>query len=90
MLNTLIQTIANLGFDSQAITDAFNGVINTIRNGDISSVQGISDVFTGVLASLAGVTAGDISAVISSLTSSIVAILSDDATGSVLSIITGA
>ena len=90
MLNTLIQTIANLGFDSQAITDAFNGVINTIRNGDISSVQGISDVFTGVLASLTGVTAGDISAVISSLTSSIVAILSDDATGSVLSIITGA
>ncbi len=90
MLNTLIQTISNLGFDSQAITDAFNGVINTIRNGDVSSVQGISDVFTGVLASLAGVTAGDISAVISSLTSSIVAILSDDATGSVLSIITGA
>lgn len=90
MLNTLIQTIANLGFDANAITEAFNGVIETIRNGDMSSIQGISDIFTGIIAALTGATAGDISAIISSLVSSVIAILSDDATGSVLSIITGA
>ena len=90
MLNTLIQTIANLGFDSQAITDAFNSVIETLRNGDMSSVRGVSDVFTGIIAALTGTTAGDINAMISSLTDSVIAILSDDATSSVLSIITGA
>ncbi len=90
MLNTLIQTIANLGFDAEAITNAFNGVIETIRNGDMSSMQGFSDVFTGIIAALTGATAGDISAITSSLVSSVIAILSDDATSSVLSMITGA
>ena len=90
MLNTLIQTIANLGFDANAITVAFNNVIETIRNGDMSSMKGISDVFTGIIAALTGATAADISAILSSLINSVVAILSDDATSSVLSTITGA
>ncbi len=90
MLNALIQTIANLGFDSAAITEAFNKVIQTIQNGDMSSLAGIMDVFTGIVAALTGASAADISAIISSLVSSVVAILSDDTTNSVLSTITGA
>ncbi len=90
MLNTLIQTIANLGFDSTAITEAFNRVIATINAGDTSSLAGIMDIFTGIVASLTGASAADISAIISSLVTSIVSILSDDATSSVLSTITGA
>lgn len=90
MINTLIQTIANLGFDASAITEAFNKVIETIQAGDTSSLAGIMDVFTGIVAALTGASAADIGAIISSLVSSIVAILSDDATSSVLSTITGA
>ncbi len=90
MLNALIQTIANLGFDSTAITEAFNKVIETIQNGDMSSLAGLMDVVTGVVAALTGASSADISAIISSLVSSVVAILSDDTTNSVLSAITGA
>lgn len=90
MLNTLIQTIANLGFDSDAITAAFVKAIETIKMGDLSSLSGVSDVFTGILSAFTGASAADISAIISSLVSSVVAILSDDATSSVLSTITGA
>lgn len=90
MLNTLIQTIANLGFDASAITEAFNKVIETIQNGDTSSLAGIMDVFTGIVAALTGASAADIAAIITSLVSSVMEILSDDATSSVLSTITGA
>ena len=90
MLNTLIQTIANLGFDATAITAALTKVIETIQNGDTSSLAGFSDMFTGVLSALTGVGAADISAVITSLVSSVIEILSSDTTSSVLSTITGA
>lgn len=90
MLNTLIQTIANLGFDENAITAAFNRVIVTIQQGDVSSLSGIMDIFTGVLSGFTGLDAADISAVVSSLVSSVVAILSDESTSSILSTITGA
>lgn len=90
MLNTLIQTIANLGFDSTAITEAFNRVIETIKMGDTSSIAGIMDVFTGVVAAVTGASAADISAIVTSLIESVVTILSDDATNSILSVITGA
>lgn len=90
MLNTLIQTIANLGFDAEAITEAFNRVMETIQMGDISSLAGIADIFTGILSAFTGISAADMSAILTSLVSSVVAILSDDATSSVLSTITGA
>lgn len=90
MLNTLIQTIANLGFDANAITEAFNKVIATIQNGDTSSISGLMDIFTGIVASLTGASAADISAIISSLVSSVVEILSDDSVGNIMSTITGA
>lgn len=90
MLNTLIQTIANLGFDAEAITEAFNRVIETIQMGDTSSLAGIADIFTGILSAFTGVSTADVSAILTSLVSSVVAILSDDATSSVISTITGA
>ncbi len=90
MLNTLIQTIANLGFDESAITSAFNRVISAIQQGDTSSLSGIMDIFTGVVSGFTGLEAADISAVISSLVSGVVAILSDDSTNSIISTITGA
>ena len=90
MLNTLIQTIANLGFDADAITVAFNNVLAAIRNGDTSSLQGIGGIFTSIVSALTGASTADINAVLSSLVTSVVAILSDDTTSSVLSTITGA
>ena len=90
MINTLIQTAANLGFDSEAISAAFNKVLETIRNGDTSSLQGISEMMTGIVSALTGASAADINAVLTSLITSVVAILSDDSTSSVLSTITGA
>ena len=90
MLDTLIQTIADLGFDSSYISDAFNNVLETIQMGDTSSLSGIMDIFTGIVAALTGISVADISAIISSLVSSVVAILSDDSVNSILSTITGA
>lgn len=90
MLNTLIQTVANLGFDANAITEAFNRVIAAIQNGDTSSLSGVMDIFTGVISGFTGLDAADIGAIINSLVSSVVSILSDDTTSSLLSTITGA
>ncbi len=90
MLKTLIQTIANFGFDANAITTAFNNAIAVIENGDTGSIGGIMDMFTGVLAAFTGASTGDISAVVNSLITSVVALLSDDSTSSMLSTITGA
>ena len=90
MLQTLIQTIANLGFDSQAVEATFNEIIATIQTGDMSSLEGIGNVLSGILSIFTGINAGDISVVISSLVSSVVELLSNDATSSVLTTITGA
>ena len=37
MLQALLQTLANLGFDSQAINESFNNIMTTIRSGDPGS-----------------------------------------------------
>ena len=90
MLQTLIQTIANLGFDAQAVEATFNEIIATVQAGDMSSLAGIGNVLSGILSIFTGINAGDISVVISSLVSSVVELLSNDATSSVLTTITGA
>lgn len=90
MLSALIQTIANLGFDSQAVTDTFNQIIATIQNGDTTSLEGLTGILSGILSVFTGVGAADISAVISSLVSSVVEVLSSDTTSSLLSTMTGA
>ena len=90
MLQTLIQTIANLGFDAHAVEATFNEIIATIQTGDMSSLEGIGNVLSGILSIFTGINATDISVVISSLVSSVVELLSNEATSSVLSTITGA
>ncbi len=90
MLQTLIQTIANLGFDAQAVEATFNEIIATIQTGDMSTLEGVGNVLSGILSIFTGINAGDISVVISSLVSSVVELLSNDATSSLLTTITGA
>lgn len=90
MLSALLQTIANLGFDASAVSNAFNAIIATVQNGDVSSLEGLSGIFTGILSVITGLSAADISTVISSLVSSVIEVLSNDAASSVLSTITGA
>ncbi len=90
MLQTLIQTIANLGFDAQAVEATFNEIIATIQTGDMTSLEGVGNVLSGLLSIFTGINASDISVVISSLVSSVVELLSNDATSSFLTTITGA
>ncbi len=90
MLSALLQTIANLGFDASAISNAFNAIISTVQAGDTSSLSGIAGIFTGILSVVTGLSAADITTVISSLISSVVEMLSNDSAASVLSTITGA
>lgn len=90
MLSALLQTIANLGFDASAISNAFNAIIATVQTGDASSLEGLTGIFTGILSVITGLSAADISTVITSLVSSVIEVLSNDAASSVLSTITGA
>lgn len=90
MLSALLQTIANLGFDASAITNAFNSIIATVQAGDTGSLEGLNGIFTGILSVITGLSAADITTVISSLISSVIEVLSNDAASSVLSTITGA
>ena len=77
MLNALIQTVANLGFDSSAITKALINVFETIQSGDLSSLQGVADLFTGLISAVTGISAGDIGALLPALLDAITAMLSD-------------
>ena len=77
MLNALIQTVANLGFDASAITKALINVFETIQNGDLSSMQGIGDLFSGLISAVTGISSGDISALFPALLDAITAMLSD-------------
>ena len=90
MLSALLQTIANLGFDASAISNAFNAIISTVQSGDMSSLNGIAGVFTGILSVVTGLSSAHITTVITSLVSSVIEMLSNDSAASVLSTITGA
>jgi len=90
MLQALLQTLANLGFDSQAVNNSFNEVINTIRNGDTGSLDGVFGIFKGVLSVVTGVDAADVGMIITSLITSVIEVLSNVGGSGVLSTITGA
>lgn len=90
MLSALLQTIANLGFDASAISSAFNAIVATVQGGDMTSLDGLTGIFTGILSVITGLSAADITTVITSLVSSVIELLSNDAASSVLSTITGA
>lgn len=90
MLSALIQTIANLGFDAAAVNAAFQSAMDSIENGDRSSLSGLVGIFKGVVAAITGADAADISLVLNSLATSIIQLLSNPNSTSVLSTITGA
>ena len=90
MIQALLQTIANLGIDAEAINKAFNSIINTIKTGDLSSIEGLMGVFRGVISAITGTSATDISMVSTALVTSVLEVLSSAGTSGVLSNITGA
>ena len=90
MLQALLQTIANLGFDSEAVNDSFNNILNTIKSGDTSSIDGLMGIFRGVISAVTGVPTADVSMVATALVTSVLEVLSNAGTSSVLTTITGA
>ena len=76
MLSALLQTIANLGFYASAITDAFNAVLGTISQGDVSTLGGLGGIFSGIISVFTGIDASDVSAVITTLVESVTQMLS--------------
>lgn len=90
MLNALLQTIANLGFDASAINNAFNQALTAIRGGDVSSLSGLGSIFTGIISAFTGASISDVSTVLSTLVASVIEILGNDTTSAILSNITGA
>ncbi|MCH5197643.1 MAG: hypothetical protein J1E34_01945 [Oscillospiraceae bacterium] len=90
MLQALLQTLANLGFDAQSVNNSFNEVLNTIRGGDTSSLEGIFGVFNNVISVVTGVDSADVSMIIASLVTSIIEVFSNVGGSGILSTITGA
>ena len=90
MLNALLQTIANLGLDASAVNAAFNQALAAIRGGDTTSLAGLGNIFTGVISAFTGASAADISAVLSTLITSVIEMLGNSTTSAFLSNITGA
>ena len=90
MLAALLQTIANLGFDAQSVSQAFNSIMEAVQTGDTGSLEGLVGIFKGILAAVTGANTADISLILSSLATSVVELLSDPNSSAVLSTITGA
>ncbi len=90
MLQALLQTIANLGFDAQAVNNSFNNVMNAINTGDTSSLGGIMGIFQGMISAVTGVNANDVSLIAASVLNSVMEMLSNAGNSGVLSTITGA
>ncbi len=90
MLSALLQTIANLGFDAQAVNNAFQSIMDSIQTGDKSSLTGLVGIFKGILAAITGADAADISLILNSLATSVIGLLSNPNSTSVLTTITGA
>ena len=90
MLQALLQTLANLGFDSQAINESFNNIMNTIRSGDPGSLSGIAGMFKGLVSAFTGVDPAQLSLIANSVLTSVLELLSNAGTSGVLSTIAGA
>ena len=90
MLQALLQTLANLGFDSQAINDAFNNVINTVKSGDGTSVSGLLGMFKGMLSAFTGIDAGEANVITNTLVASVMELLTNAGASAVFTTITGA
>lgn len=90
MLQALLQTLANLGFSISNLNESFNIAIETIKNGDRSSLDGLTGIFTGFVSSFTGLSDTDVAAILSSLLTSIFEMLTNGDSVSLISSITGA
>ena len=90
MLQALLQTIANLGFDAETVNSAFNNILTTIRSGDTSSLSGVMGIFRGLVSVLTGADAADVSLIANSLVTGVMEVLSSASATTVFSTITGA
>ena len=84
MLNALIQTAANLGFDSTGISNALSNVLAAIQNGDLSSLQGVLDLFSGVVSAITGIGAEEISVIIPALLEGIIELIATETGGAII------
>ncbi|MBQ6419458.1 MAG: hypothetical protein IJK02_00130 [Clostridia bacterium] len=90
MLDALLQTIANLGFDAQSINQAFNGILAALRSGDLNILDGLSGFFRGFFSMFGGADGQSVSLIIVSLVNSIAEVLANANASSVFSTIIGA
>ncbi len=90
MLQALLQTLANLGFDAQAVSQAFNNVMSSVKSGDATSVNGLLGMFKGVLSAFTGMDASEVNVITNTLAASVMEMLSNAGASTVLSTITGA
>ncbi len=90
MLQALLQTIANLGFDSEAINNSFNGIMSAVNGGDTGSLGGLINIFKGIVSAVTGADTGEVSLIASSIITSVLDMLSNAGTSGVLTTITGA
>ena len=90
MLSALLQTVANLGLDGSVINAAFNAVLEAVRGGDLSSVEGAGGLLSGLFSLVNGVTAGEAGSLAAALLIGVLRMLQSVGASSVFSVITGA
>lgn len=90
MFRALLQSMANFGFDLENITAVYNELLATIRGGDFTSLRGVADFFSGVVAAVTGVSDMDVANLFSALVASVIEVLANSDTSRIVSAITGA
>ena len=89
MLSALLQTIANLGFDVSAINRAFNEIFHAVTSGQTELLGDLRNLLGGAFPLLSGNTAG-LSSIAGALLNSILDLLSNAGTSTIIRTITGA
>lgn len=89
MLSALLQTIANLGFDVSVINRAFNEIFHAISSGHTELLGGLKSLFGGAFSLFPGGTDGW-SSVAAALLNSVIDLLANAGSSSILRTITGA
>lgn len=89
MLSALLQTIANLGLDGGAINSAFSAVFDAVKAGDLSAVEGVGGLVSGLFSLFTGVSAGEAGSVAGAILMGVVDMLRSVSASSIFSAITG-
>ncbi len=89
MLDSLLQTISNLGIDTETINRAFSEIFHAVADGRSEVLSGLKSLFGGI-ASFFPQTSGGFSALAGALLGSILDLLGNAGASSVFHTITGA